>query len=154
MVYEAFNRGLLEKMGVRFYRVVVIEDNERYLKDLREDLPAAGHEIVAEASTPESAKALIDRFDEIKPDAVLLDGTLDESRATRSDVERGRDGEEIYALIKRLHPNIPVIPFTKSLPEWGDTPLVNPPSKIHWANKQTLDVGDWVTKIVEGTPIV
>lgn len=146
--------GTAERRGVRFYRVAVIEDGVRERQYLEEDLRVAGHQIVVSATDLEEARSLIEELHKWNVDVVLVDGTLDESRASQDDLNRGTQGGELYAAIKSQYPDLPVIPYTRAIVEWGDTPLIRPGSALHRSTKDSSKVGAWITAIVEGKPIV
>lgn len=135
-----------ETLGTRNYRVVIIDDSERDRRGLRRRLEPE-NKVVGEAGSFVDGIALIDQFEQIIPDVVLLDGSLGHLM-TPQDQFVGADGAELYEYIKSNHPGVVVIPFTGS-PQvsWGDTPIGHDGSHLHTKNWRTA--AEWVSRLME-----
>lgn len=81
-------------------KVLLVDDNEVYLKGLRNLLEAAGIQVTGTAQNAETALAQV-RFQ--RPDVVLMDVQMP-----------GRSGIEATAAIKSLYPSVQVVMMTVS----------------------------------------
>jgi CheY-like chemotaxis protein len=99
-------------------KLVIIEDNPDKMKIFRDHLELGGHIVIAELvsmeEVNESLDGLLDNPD-TRPDVVLVDGILDESRA-REQLNTGQiDGDRIIERIKERHVPVKIIGISSSL---------------------------------------
>lgn len=117
-------------------RIVVFEDNAEIKKLLNLAISETSHQIIAEAETRQEAEVIIDRLccpeDELKADAILMDGNLRESPG------HGEDASYLAELIKVRKISSVIIGFS------ANSLSYNPNIDIDFGKSNLLQIIDFI----------
>jgi DNA-binding NarL/FixJ family response regulator len=88
-------------------KVLLVEDESFYRKNLTQYLNQAGHEVVLEAESRAQAEAMFPRLEEAGVQVALLDDRL------VADDPRNHDGTILAKRIREEYPNVKVIDISR-----------------------------------------